>query len=81
MSGNTFMPSKKLYGIDPIKLAEMKYKDALVLMGAGLWQRKRKLADELFECTDGNESSLLQNEMRRVTKAIALNDMKMEEIK
>ena len=81
MSGKTFQSSSELYGIDPKILAKKPYDEALLIMGAGLWKRKRKLADELFECTDGEESSRLQNEMRKVTKAIALNDMKIEELK
>jgi len=81
MSGKLFQSTEELYGVNPKVLAKMPYDEALLVMSAGLWKRKRKLADELFECQDSEESSRLQDDFRKVTKAIALNELKIEELK
>ncbi len=70
-----------LYGVEPKELADMPYKEALVLMKIGLWKRKRELADEIFKATDGDMASILQDALRKVMKAIDLTDLRLEEIK
>ena len=76
-----FQSTQQLYGVDPHVLAEMPYKEALLLMNKGLWKRKRELADALFQATTGDEASAIQNEFRKVLKAISLTDLRLEEIK
>lgn len=76
-----FDSTVELYGVNPKVLAEMKYKDALQVMYKGLWKRKRKIADLLFEEKEHDVAVKLQDDLRKVTKAIALTDLKIEEIK
>ena len=78
---NYFQSTQALYGVDPMVLSKMSYEDALALMLAGLWKRKREKADAIFAATDGDEASLLQDELRKIMKAIELTDLKIEEIK
>ncbi len=69
-----------LYGVEPKELADMKYADALQLMRVGLWKRKRELATAIYEATDGDIASLLQDDLRKVMKAIDLTDLRLDEI-
>jgi hypothetical protein len=80
MSKHRFLSTQELYGVDPLTLGDMRYRDALDAMEQGLWDRKRMLADELFACTDGDEASELQMAMKRTAKAIALTELKKDEI-
>lgn len=71
----------ELYGVEPKKLAEMSYKDALKVMHDGLWNRKKVLADAMFAATNGDEASKVQDDFRKVLKAIELTDLRLEEIR
>ena len=71
----------ELYGVNPKELANMPYKDALKVKLEGLWGRKKSLADELYRCTDGISASRIQDNLRRVMKAIDLVELQIEEIK
>ena len=70
----------ELYGVDPKELADMRYEDALYLMRDKIWERKRNLADELYQCTDGITASRIQHDITRAMKAIELTDLRIEEI-
>ena len=79
--GKKFLSTEALYGVPPKELGDMLYKDALQVMKAGLWNRKRILADELFASTDGDEASAIQEAHKKVLKAIDLTDLRIEELK
>ncbi len=79
--GQKLLSTQKLYGVDPKTLANMLYKDALVLMRVGLWKRKKELAMAIYEATDGDVASELQDALRKVMKAIDLTDLRLDEIK
>ena len=70
----------ELYGVDPADLAEMKYGDALQALRVGLINRKKELADKLFLCREYKEASAIQSDIRKVMKAMDINDLRIEEI-
>ena len=73
------LSTKALYGVDPSELAEMKYKDALLLMRKGLIKRKGELSDAMFQMYEYDPE--IEMEMKRVIKAIMLTDLRLDEIK
>lgn len=75
------MSTLELYGVAPEKLADMSYREALNIMHAGLWVRKGELTEALFATTDGDVASEIQNEYRKVLKAINITDLRIDEIK
>ncbi len=74
------MSTEELYGIKPTELADLRYADALQLMRLGLWKRKKELAMAIYEATEGDVASELQDALRKVMKAIDLTDLRLEEI-
>ena len=74
------MSTEELYGVKPSELADMTYRAALTLMRVGLWKRKKELAMAIYEATEGDVASELQDALRKVMKAIDLTDLRLEEI-
>lgn len=77
-----FDSTEELYGVSPKVLANMTYKNALETKKQGLLKRKRRVADEMFLATDyDTEVAPLQVSLKKVTKALQLVDLQLEEIK
>ncbi len=72
--------TEELYGVNPEELANLRYADALQLMRLGLWKRKKELAMAIYEATEGDVASELQDALRKVMKAIDLTDLRLEEL-
>ena len=79
MSKKIFQGTKALYGVEPSELAEIKYKDALLLMRKGLMKRKGELSDAMFAMYEYDPE--IEMEMKRIIKAIKLTDLRLNEIK
>lgn len=75
------MSTIELYGVEPEVLAEMKYKDALQVLKKGLLKRNSDLVDELAYCQDYKRSTKIQAAMKKVEKAIAITEIRIEEIR
>ncbi len=75
------LSTQELYGVNPKTLADMKYSNALKVMKAGLWKRKRKIADDIFAATNGDTASTLQDDLRKVMKAIDITELRINEIR
>ena len=74
-----FQSTEQLYGVSPTELAEMKYKDALLLMRKGLIKRKGELSDAMFKMYEYDPD--IEMQMKKVIKAIKLTDLRIDEIK
>ena len=72
--------TQTLYGVDPAELAKMPYGKALQSLKAGLLNRKKELADKLFLCREYKEASAIQSDIRKIMKAMDINDLRIEEI-
>jgi len=84
MTKSRFQPTEKVYGVDPKILVDMSYKDAIILKYKNAKERKKQVANEMFNKTIGpenyNKFIRLDAELRKLDKAIELCELQLEEI-
>ena len=73
--------TESLYGVHPQDLANMTYKQALEAKKAGLLNRKKNITDEMFVTSDHQRGTQLQEEYKRIMKALAIVEADLELIK
>jgi len=78
-----FKSTKEVYGVDPKVLANMSYKDATQLKLEYANKKYKEVADKIFQAkhdTPYEELVQLDMELNRLSKAIALCELQLEEI-
>ena len=79
-----FKTTKEVYGVDPVELADMTYKDAAVVMYIHAKKEYNRVCDEYFalplDGTSYEESIRLSQEMKKYSDAIELASLKLREI-